>query len=146
MDSTQAQAASVEELRQIASNLLSSLKPGMVIGLSGQLGVGKTTFIKALAEFLGIQDAVISPTYVYHQSYELPQSIAGIRRLHHLDLYRIHSDSDFAALDLSVDDPQGVVFIEWIEQVPQIAAAADLTVSFSLRDGVRTLTFDWRQR
>lgn len=146
MDTTQVQAVTLEELRQIANGLVSLLRPGMVIGLSGQLGAGKTTFVKALAELLGIQDDVISPTYVYHQSYELSRPIAGIHRLHHLDLYRIHSDTDFKALDLSIDDPQGVVLIEWIEQVPQVLATADLIISFALDHEIRTLTFDWQQR
>jgi tRNA threonylcarbamoyladenosine biosynthesis protein TsaE len=146
MVTTQVQAATVVDLRQIAQNLLVLLRPGMVIGLSGSLGAGKTTFVKVLAELLGITEDVISPTYVYHQSYTLPAKINGITRLHHFDLYRVHSDQDFKTLDLSIDDPEGLVVIEWVDQVPELVHAADLIISFSVFDEVRTLRFLWRNQ
>lgn len=144
MDQTQIQAATIDELRQVVQSLLASLRPGMLIGLSGSLGAGKTTFVKLLAELMGVQEDVISPTYVYHQSYVLPKSYQGIDHLHHLDLYRIHSDQDFDTLDLVTNDPAGLVCIEWIDQVPKLIKQADLIISFTVQDEIRTLQFLWR--
>lgn len=146
MATTQRQAATVDELRQVVQELLVSLRPGMLIGLSGSLGVGKTTFVKILAELMGVTEDVISPTYIYHQSYTLLNPIQGIYRLHHLDLYRVHSDQDFDTLDLTVNDPAGLVCVEWIDQVPKLAKQADLVIVLTVRDEVRTLQFSWRNQ
>jgi tRNA threonylcarbamoyladenosine biosynthesis protein TsaE len=146
MATTQAQATTIADLRQVVQTLLASLRPGMLIGLSGSLGAGKTTFVKVLAELIGVSEDVISPTYVYHQSYSLPKPFQGILRLHHLDLYRIHSDQDFDTLDLIISDPTGLVCIEWIDQVPKLASQADLLISLAVKDEVRTLQFLWRNQ
>ena len=85
---------------------------GMVIGLSGDLGAGKTQFVKGLARGLGIAARVQSPTYVLVNIYT-----GGRLTLFHLDLYRLDTPGQIAAAGLEEYlRPAGVTVIEWAER------------------------------
>lgn len=90
---------------------------GLVIGLDGALGSGKTIFTKGVAEFLQISETITSPTYSYIQEYEFERhGVAG--KLYHLDLWRVESEEEFKRLELeSLITPNAVVVIEWVSQV-----------------------------
>ena len=79
------------ETMEIAEEFAASLAPNTVIALQGDLGAGKTTFVKGLAKGLGAADeeAVCSPTYSYMNIYE------GTLPLYHFDLYRLSSKAEF---------------------------------------------------
>ncbi len=131
---------SIAQLEAFAASLVPTLRPGGIYGLEGELGAGKTTFVKHVAQALGIQAEVISPTFIYHQTYELPASDGGIKRLHHFDLYRLSSDADVAALGLEFDDPAGIHLVEWIEHAPALAARTAARFLFNVQpDGRRTV-------
>jgi tRNA threonylcarbamoyladenosine biosynthesis protein TsaE len=90
---------------------------GLVIGLSGDLGAGKTQFVKGLARGLGIAVRVQSPTYVLVNVYA-----GGRLTLFHLDLYRLDTPEQIAAAGLEEYlQPAGVTVIEWAERWPGIA-------------------------
>ena len=83
--------------------------------LSGEVGAGKTTFVRAAARALGVEERVTSPTYQLARGYD---GVAGGRpvRINHLDLYRLEGVEERDALEL--DDylePDAVTFIEWAE-------------------------------
>jgi tRNA threonylcarbamoyladenosine biosynthesis protein TsaE len=85
---------------------------GLVIGLSGDLGAGKTQFVKGLARGLGIAARVQSPTYVLVNIYT-----GGRLALFHLDLYRLDTPEQIAAAGLEEYlQPAGVTVIEWAER------------------------------
>ena len=85
---------------------------GLVIGLSGDLGAGKTQFVKGLARGLGIVARVQSPTYVLVNIYD-----GGRLSLFHLDLYRLDTPEQVAAAGLEEYlQPAGVTVIEWAER------------------------------
>ena len=85
---------------------------GLVIGLSGDLGAGKTQFVKGLARGLGIAARVQSPTYVLVNIYT-----GGRLTLFHLDLYRLDTPEQIAAAGLEEYlQPAGVTVIEWAER------------------------------
>lgn len=131
---------SIPQLDAFCRSLASQLSAGAVYGLHGELGAGKTTFVKHLATALGIKSEVISPTFIYHQTYTIPSSGNAIQRLHHYDIYRLTSDADADALGLEFDDPSGIHFVEWIENAPALAARAAKTLSFTIEsDGRRTV-------
>ena len=102
-------------LEELASQVAWVLGPGDVVVLSGEVGTGKTTFVRAAARSLGVTDRVTSPTYQLARGYE---GLKDGQRVvvNHMDLYRLEGIEDRDALEL--DDylePDAVTFIEWAD-------------------------------
>jgi tRNA threonylcarbamoyladenosine biosynthesis protein TsaE len=119
-----------EEMTQaIAQRLAASLKPGAVLLLSGQLGAGKTAFVRGLAVGLGIDpDEVSSPTFTLVHEYR-----GGRLTLYHADLYRLEQTT---TEDLGLDEKgvaNGVVAIEWPDRLTHALAGAT-TISIDIVD------------
>jgi tRNA threonylcarbamoyladenosine biosynthesis protein TsaE len=104
---------SEEETRALARDLATELAPGAIILLSGDLGAGKTAFVRGLAEGLGIDAAeVTSPTFTLVHEYR-----GGRLPLIHVDLYRLdRADLDDIGLDSEFAE-RGVIAIEWAERL-----------------------------
>lgn len=102
-------------LADLAARVAGVLKPGDVVVLSGEVGAGKTTFVRSAARALGIRERVTSPTYQLARGYE--GSLDGRRvTVNHLDLYRVEGLESRDVLEL--DDylePGAITFIEWAE-------------------------------
>lgn len=106
---------SEQETFALAEKLAGTLKPGMFVLLYGDLGAGKTAFVRGLAAGLGANpEDVSSPTFVIMQHYK------GRTPLTHVDLYRLESAA--AVDDLGLDElaSGGVLAIEWAERLPRI--------------------------
>lgn len=101
---------------------------GVVLGLVGPLGAGKTLFVKGLAEALGLDpQQVSSPTFVIANEYPL----AGGRVLVHVDLYRVESEGELLATGfLDWLDPRNVVAVEWSDRLPDALPTSRLDVRF----------------
>jgi tRNA threonylcarbamoyladenosine biosynthesis protein TsaE len=102
-------------LQGLASKVARALVPGDVVVLSGEVGAGKTTFVRAAALALGVTERVTSPTYQLARGYE---GFVDGRRVvvNHMDLYRLEGIEDRDALELEdYLDPEAVTFIEWAE-------------------------------
>jgi tRNA threonylcarbamoyladenosine biosynthesis protein TsaE len=127
---------SEEETRQVAAALASSLTAGAVILLHGDLGAGKTAFVRGLAEGLGVpEDAVSSPTFTLVHEYG-----GGTLPLFHADLYRLPSGSSLDDLGLDEVAEDGVLAIEWPERLArQIAGAIDIRIDIA-GDTERSIT------
>lgn len=102
-------------LEGLASKVARALWPGDVVVLSGEVGAGKTTFVRAAAIALGVTDRVTSPTYQLARGYEGLRDGQGLI-VNHMDLYRLEGIEDSDVLELE-DYIQGdaVTFIEWAE-------------------------------
>lgn len=123
---------SAAETEQLAQQLLPEILNKRIIQLSGNLGSGKTTFVKGLAKALGIEEMIKSPTYTYVNRYEIKKqgnkersSSSFPRFLVHYDLYRLpefsdHPDQVAASIGLSdaLHHLEGLVIIEWPERLP----------------------------
>lgn len=107
------QSNSEEETRRIAAGFATGLGAGAVLLLEGDLGAGKTAFVRGLAEGLGINTGeVTSPTFTLVHEYR-----GGRLPLMHVDLYRLESaDLDEIGLDQDVA-AQGIIAIEWPERL-----------------------------
>ncbi len=100
-------------LKKLATRLANCLQPGDVVVLGGEVGSGKTTFVRAAAWSLGVEGRVTSPTYQLARGYE---GTAGGRKVavNHLDLYRLEGLENRDALELDdYLDPGAVTFVEW---------------------------------
>jgi tRNA threonylcarbamoyladenosine biosynthesis protein TsaE len=87
-------------------------QPGLVIGLSGDLGAGKTQLVKGIARGLGITERVHSPTFTLLNVYS-----GGRLPLYHIDLYRLETEEQILSAGLEEYlNPQGVTVIEWVER------------------------------
>ena len=89
----------------------------LVIGLEGELGSGKTTFIQGLAKGFGIKERITSPTFVILKRYKTQAS-----SFYHIDCYRIAKAKELIDLDFKeiLSSPQNVIAIEWAERVSKI--------------------------
>ena len=126
------------ETSAVGSDLARSLTAGSVLLLSGDLGAGKTAFVRGLAAGLGIDpDIVSSPTFTLIQEYR-----GGRLPLHHVDLYRLQS---IEVDDLGLDEltlEGGVTAIEWPDRLPRAFASA-VRVRIEHGDGdTRTIQID----
>ena len=103
------ETASEAETQAVAAELARDLHPGDVVTVSGELGSGKTTFVRGAARALGVHQPVTSPTYTIGHRYD------GDVDVSHLDLYRFTSLSHAEWGDLEPYFEDAVVFVEWPE-------------------------------
>jgi tRNA threonylcarbamoyladenosine biosynthesis protein TsaE len=103
------QSASPEETERIAAVLAGELRVGDVVTVAGDLGTGKTTFVRGACRALGVTGPVTSPTYTIGNRYE------GVVAVSHLDLYRFGAltEADWGDLESYFED--AAVFVEWPE-------------------------------
>ncbi len=101
--------ASPDETEALAARLAALLGPGDVVTISGELGAGKTTFVRGAARALGVSGPVSSPTFTIGHRYEAPTPVA------HLDLYRIAGLDPEEWGDLEPYFDGTVAFVEWPE-------------------------------
>lgn len=101
---------SEESTREFAEKYAATLKPYDVVILDGEMGAGKTAFVKGLAKGLGIKEEVTSPTYAYMNDYD--------GRLFHYDCYRIESAEQAERMGLAdYFDMGGICVIEWAQNI-----------------------------
>jgi tRNA threonylcarbamoyladenosine biosynthesis protein TsaE len=129
---------SLEDTKSLAESFLKSLRPNKdgatTIGLHGDLGSGKTTFTKALAEILGVQEIITSPTFVIEKIYKLEGR--AFRYLVHIDAYRLEDSKELEALGFKelLDDANNLILIEWPEKVKNILPESIRTINFAFID------------
>ena len=111
---------------EFARSIAGWIRGGMVFGLRGDLGAGKTTFVRFLVESLGGDvRAVASPTYTLQHEYPVGDSLT----IEHWDLYRLNS----LPMELEETTPRSVVrILEWPERCPEILNAVTIQLSFNL--------------
>ncbi|WP_051203662.1 tRNA (adenosine(37)-N6)-threonylcarbamoyltransferase complex ATPase subunit type 1 TsaE [Hugenholtzia roseola] len=124
---------------EVAAQALAKFGNTPIWIFEGNLGAGKTTFIKALARKMGISDLVSSPTFALVQSYLLPNK----RELYHFDLYRLESLEQ--ALDIGIEeyfDSGAICWIEWAQIVVSLLPKPYIVVSIlpSPDSPLRTVT------
>ena len=107
---------SERETIQRAKLLGQKLRPGTVVALAGEMGSGKTHFIKGLCQGFGVKDAdeVKSPTFVLLHQYQ------GRFPIYHFDLYRLEQERELEPIgfDEFLSDPKAVAVVEWADRVP----------------------------
>ena len=118
-----------EDTREVGRRLVRENRIGSIICLYGPLAAGKTTLVKGMADGLGIEEPIVSPSYVLMREYE------GNRPLFHLDLFRINSGEEFieAGLEEYLLGEKGFTAIEWAGRIEGILPKERIDVSLELR-------------
>ncbi|MFH0804507.1 MAG: tRNA (adenosine(37)-N6)-threonylcarbamoyltransferase complex ATPase subunit type 1 TsaE [Candidatus Zambryskibacteria bacterium] len=114
-------AETAEIATGFANNLKSNEKVATIVGLYGELGSGKTTFMKYLAENFGIKETIKSPTFVIEKIYDLTPNLS-FDKLIHIDAYRIEKEEEMLNLGWNeiIADPKNLICIEWPERIAKI--------------------------
>ena len=130
---------SPEETAELARKAGQRIREGTVLCLVGDLGVGKTLFTQNLVKMLGVEAEVTSPTFSLMNVYE------GICPVLHFDLYRLEREEELDELGFYeyVEEPSGIVVIEWADKFPDALPEEYVTVAFETtdNDGHRLITF-----
>lgn len=121
--------------RALALKIL-KVKPenrAFVIGLQGNLGSGKTTFLQGFARGLGIKEKILSPTFVLMKRFGISSSKAhetGFKNFYHIDCYRIKKPKEILELGFGeiINSPQNIIAVEWSEKIKKILPPKTLTI------------------
>jgi tRNA threonylcarbamoyladenosine biosynthesis protein TsaE len=113
------QSKSEQGTIEYGKKIASDLRGGDVVLLHGDLGSGKTTLVKGIAEGLGVNDDVVSPTFTLMNVYGIMNNELGIMNFVHVDTYRLNNDQEL--VDIGIEDYLGdketICVIEWPEKV-----------------------------
>ncbi len=123
-------AGAPEDTIAVGEAVASLLREGDVIALTGELGAGKTTFVRGAARALGFEGAVASPTFTLVREYQ------GRIRIYHVDVYRLERVQD--VLDLGLDEmvaEGGVLLVEWGDAVEGLLPDDHLLAEITLNGG-----------
>ena len=121
---------------ELAENIESEKFPGMLICLDGELGSGKTVFVKGFAKALGIEETITSPTFNLVKEYD-----EGELPLCHMDVYRLDSDDETIGLSDYLNS-DAVCIIEWSEIIADQLPEERLDIKFKvIDDETRVLVF-----
>lgn len=99
------------------------------VALHGDLGAGKTAFVKEVATLLGVKEEVVSPTFILKKEYETETK--EVEKLVHIDAYRLTEKKEGAVLRLADDNEKGVlIFIEWPEHIDPLPYIAHISLEY----------------
>ncbi len=134
------ESSSPEETERVGAAVAAELSVGDVVTVAGELGAGKTTFVRGAARALGVGDPVTSPTYTIGHRYE------GRFPVSHLDLYRFAglSAAEWGDLEPYFDD--AVVFVEWPEAAGGALPGARLAVRLRHAGSARMIALESEEK
>ncbi len=135
--STTHSAAQTEKLATtLAKAILRASMPSraVVVALQGELGSGKTTFVKGFAKGLGVRSRITSPTFVILNKYKIPNT----KYLHHIDCYRLRKPADLLSIGWKhiLKDPRNIVLLEWPERIRRLLPKDAIVLRFSHAKGI----------
>ncbi|MGM0507802.1 MAG: tRNA (adenosine(37)-N6)-threonylcarbamoyltransferase complex ATPase subunit type 1 TsaE [Fusobacteriota bacterium] len=130
----------LKQANELAKKISNILKPGDVVALNGNLGTGKTTFVKEIGKSLGVTKTIKSPTYTYVREYDLN----GIS-IFHFDVYRI--SEPWEIYDIGYEDylnANGIILIEWANLIESELPEKYLKINFEYNtESKRNITIDY---
>jgi tRNA threonylcarbamoyladenosine biosynthesis protein TsaE len=128
------------ETEYLGREMAARIDRGACIVLAGRLGSGKTVFIRGACRGLGVNEDILSPTFILYEAFE------GRLPVVHVDLYRLHHEAEIEQLgvfDLLGDDT--VILAEWGDRSPRLMENADIVVTIATAEGPdhRRVTISW---
>ncbi|MCQ2398281.1 MAG: tRNA (adenosine(37)-N6)-threonylcarbamoyltransferase complex ATPase subunit type 1 TsaE [Sphaerochaetaceae bacterium] len=123
-----------QDMEDVGRERASRCEAGAVISLGGSLGAGKAVFARGVARFLGVKEAIVSPTFTLIQEYE------GSMPMYHMDLYRINSEEDFFMIggeDMLFSN--GLCLIEWSEIINSLLPSGTVFINIKVEPDQRRI-------
>ena len=137
---TELRINSLDEINTVAKQFIELVGERRVFAMYGAMGVGKTTFVKAVCEELGVEDTINSPTFAIVNEYHTPKD----KIVYHFDFYRIEDVQE--AYDFGYEDyfySKALCFIEWPERIESILPTDVINLNFTEKeDGSRTIQIE----
>lgn len=108
-----------------------------IVGLYGDLGAGKTHFVKAVASELGVKTKVNSPTFVLMKRYSLGKTTRVFKNFIHIDAYRLKNEKEILNLGFKdlINNPENIIFIEWAENIKKALPKKYLKIKIKHLEG-----------
>ncbi len=130
---------SEKDLKNIATKIIPTLKKGDIVALEGDLGAGKTTFVRTLIRTLTSSDVEVpSPTFTLLQTYTTPNFL-----LYHFDFYRLKNPEEAYEIGIEEAFADGVSFIEWPQKIGSLLPKNHKTISIDiLSNGSRRIVYE----
>jgi len=127
--------------QQMAKEILKAplRKGAVVVGLMGDLGGGKTTFLKGFAKGLGIKKKILSPTFIIFKRFTIypvwSKGTLPFTNFYHLDCYRIKKSKEILDLGFQeiITDPKNIVCIEWADRIKKILPKESILLKFKFK-------------
>lgn len=124
-----------------------------IVGLVGNLGSGKTTFIKGFTRGLRLKQRVVSPTFLIIRDYKIPiykSRTGNYVKLYHIDAYRLKKSSELLALNFEkiITNPNNIILIEWADKVEQSLPEKMLWIKFKYgkKENERIINIDLKNK
>jgi len=117
----------IDAVNEVAQEIATLLFSAEVVLFEGEMGAGKTTFIKALVAIAGSKDAVTSPTYSLVNKYLIDVQTSNKKYIYHLDLFRLKSTAE--AIDIGMEeilDSGEIILIEWADLIEDICSQLNM--------------------
>ena len=135
----------IAQIREAAQQFVEQIGDRSVFAFYGKLGAGKTTFIKAVCEELGVDDVITSPTFAIVNEYSLTSHLSPLTsKIYHFDFYRIKKLEE--VYDMGFEDyfySGDLCFIEWPELIEEVLPEDAVRVTIeALTDGSRKITIE----
>lgn len=139
----------LSETREVVRKLITSLqtisprKSALVVGLEGELGTGKTAFVREFVSEIGRGAEVTSPTFILMQKFPISENDIPFTEVVHIDAYRIEDPEELLVLSWEelIKNPRNLIFVEWPERVETILPPDALAIHFEFKDdGTRTIS------
>jgi len=150
---------SYKETQKLGENMAKKIlkmplqKTAVILGLKGNLGGGKTTFLQGFAKGLGVKEKVLSPTFVIIKKYKLyikrPVGHFVCKQqffdFYHIDCYRLKNEKDILELNFKeiISDPKNIIAVEWPEKIKKVLSKNIIKIDFKFVDkNKREIRFD----
>jgi len=125
---------SEKETEKLAFDLSQNLNNNSILVLTGNLGTGKTRFMRGIAEYFGIQNDVSSPTFTIVNEYVPKSNTENIDKIFHFDVYRLHGSEDFEDSVGTDYFGSGLCIIEWGEIIRDILPHSTIYITIESTD------------
>lgn len=122
-----------KETRKIGEILGRTIRGSAVIALMGDLGAGKTTFVKGLARGLGVKSTVTSPTFLLIKKHDAQKARSAIESFYHIDCYRAQNEKklQFLGIEEILKNKRAVTVVEWPEKIKKLLPKSVIKIKFS---------------